>query len=73
MKTHVMIATRRRARAFASGLATGLSAPALLMSGEFEIVHHRKAANISQQWRDVGKFIRASAEQYGRRQRVPSA
>ena len=60
---------RRYARALATGFASGLSAPFLLLSGAFHL-SNRKISTLNEVWRDVGQFIGASADRYKRGDRT---
>ena len=57
----------RRAALFGAGLLTGFAAPALLLSGAFHGVVPRRASSLNQICRDVGQFIRSSADEHERR------
>lgn len=52
--------------AFASGFLTGLTAPALLLSGAFEVVTLHRSSSMTRAWTNVGQLIRSSAEHYKR-------
>lgn len=65
---HVRKNGRHLVRAFASGVANGLSAPMMLITGELTVTSsHKKDSNLHEAWRDVGRFIGTSAEEYRRK------
>lgn len=63
----------RSARAFANGVVSGFSAPAMLVAGAFETLPRRELSAIGDTWRDVGKFLRASSAEFRKRQSPTSA
>lgn len=59
--------SKRRSNAFMAGFATGIAAPALLLSGAFFTVSHRSGSSLNEAWRDVGRSIKVSASAYKQR------
>ncbi len=57
-------AKRRRARTFADGLVMGLAAPSLLVSGLLTDFSQSRSSGSGDAWRDVGQFIRQSADSH---------
>ena len=72
MEKNARKGSRRLARAFMVGLADGFSSPALPFAGREKILASRKFNHeIDTLWRDVGKIIKSSAEEYRRRKVRP--
>jgi len=62
--------SRRRSKAFFAGFTTGLAAPALLVSGAFEVTGQRAGTySVTEVWRDVGRSIKVNAASYRQRRR----